>query len=340
MNANSFGKCFVIHTFGESHGPALGVVIDGCPAGLEIDKNEIQKEMDRRRPGFSATVSARQESDQVEILSGIFEGKTLGTPISMIVRNENARSQDYNEIKNKPRVGHADDVWKQKFSHTDHRGGGRSSGRETTSRVMAGAVAKNLIQKISPRTQIQTYIQQIGPHTLTAADESQFLESKKSVDQFPLRFPSALATAVEKELLQVQASGDSWGAQVRVVITNPTIGLGQPVFHKLKSDLAQALMSIGAVSAFELGAGMHSSQALGTDFHAHEGAQYGGIRGGISTGDPIVVTIYFKPTSSILDVAKKGRHDPCVAIRAIPVVESMVALVLADHLLWSRLDRV
>jgi chorismate synthase len=343
MSANRFGEKFVIQTFGESHGSGLGVVIDGCPSGIEFNKKLLDFEMSRRRPGIQKGVSARNESDQVELLSGVYENKTLGTPICMMVKNQDAKSADYEQIKNQPRTGHADDVWKLKFGHTDPRGGGRSSGRETVSRVMAGSVAKMILEQKYPKIKVRAYLYQIGPHILDENSEAQFLESKKICDDFSFRFPTQnpnLSKQIESELFSLQEKGESWGAQVRMVIEDHPAGLGQPVFHKLKSDFAQALMSIGATSAFEFGAGTAASIALGTDFHAHEGAQYGGIRGGISTGDPMVMSVFFKPTSSILDVAKKGRHDPCIGIRAVPVVEAMGALVLVDHLLWQQLDRV
>ena len=340
MSASRWGERFVVQTFGESHGSALGAVVDGCPAGLQFDPVFLALQMQRRRPGFYAGTSARQENDEVEVLSGVFNGVTLGTPIAMIVRNQDARSADYNEIQNRPRAGHADDVWKNKFGVSDHRGGGRSSGRETVARVMGGAVAQMLLKQTTPELRIRGYVHQMGAFTLSDEDEGQFLNSEKNCDHFALRFPSSQVMTAQEQLLQAQQNGESWGGAIRVVVENTPAGLGQPVFHKLKSDLAGALMSIGATSGFDLGAGAAAAAARGTDFHSAEGAQYGGVRGGISTGDPLVMTVYFKPTSSILDVAKKGRHDPCIVIRAVAVVESMVALVLADHLLWSRTDRL
>lgn len=340
MSASRWGERFVVQTFGESHGTALGAVIDGCPAGVQFDPVFLALQMQRRRPGFHVGTSARQENDEVEILSGVFNGFTLGTPIAMMVRNQDARSVDYNEIQQRPRAGHADDVWKNKFGISDHRGGGRSSGRETVARVMGGSVAQMFLKQTTPQLRIRGYVHQMGEYTLSEEDEGQFLSSEKNCNHFALNFPSAAVMKAQEQLLQAQKNGESWGGSVRVVVENPPAGLGQPVFHKLKSDLAAALMSIGATSGFELGAGTSAAAALGTDFHSAEGAQYGGVRGGISTGDPLVLTVYFKPTSSILDVAKKGRHDPCIVIRAVAVVESMVALVLADHFLWSRTDRL
>lgn len=341
MSANQFGSRFSVTSFGESHGTALGVVIDGCPAGVSFDENLLKKELERRRPGHHGSgqiVSGRQESDAVEVLSGVFEGQTLGTPLAMIVRNQDARSQDYGQIKNAPRSGHADDMWKKKFGHSDHRGGGRSSGRETVSRVMAGAVAQMMMKQISAPTQVIGYASQIGPISLTAEERQQVISL--DVDSYQARFPSARDQEVAKLLKEAQENGDSHGGIAEILIQNPPAFLGQPVFHKLKSDLAQAFLSVGATNGFELGLGFESSSVKGTDFHQGSQEVYGGIRGGISTGEPILLRVSFKPTSSILDVAKKGRHDPCIVTRAIPVLEAMTWLVLADHYLWSRTDRL
>lgn len=340
MSANSFGQLFRIHSFGESHGTALGVVIDGCPSGIPFDLQFLQSELDRRKPG-GKNVSARQESDQVEVLSGVFEGRTLGTPIAMMVRNQDSRSQDYAEIAKKARSGHADDVWREKFAHVDPRGGGRSSGRETVARVMAGAVAKMFLREACPDILIRGFACNLGPIELSGEERREFLLSTKSADEFVARFPSmSRSSELERGLQALKENGNSWGGVCEIVIQKPPRSLGQPVFHKLKSDLAAALMSVGAASAVELGEGLHDRDRDGLSFH-HNGdsSAYGGIRGGISTGETISLKVHVKPTSSILDVAKKGRHDPCVLIRAIPVFESMVALTLADHLLWCRLDR-
>jgi len=340
MPANSFGQKFILHTFGESHGVALGAVIEGCPAGVEFDLQFLQQELKRRRPGQSHVVTQRDEPDEIEILSGVFEGKTLGTPIAVLVRNRDARSQDYDSVKNQARVGHADDVWKEKFGHRDHRGGGRASGRETVSRVMGGAVAKMLISKLAPELLIRAYVDQIGEYRLTPKEESDFLQTEKSSDSYSLRFPSHQQDIVSEVLKKAQVEGESFGGAIRIAIQNPPKGLGQPVFHKLKADLAAAMMSVGATTGFEIGPGFSSVHQKGTDFHQSASSVYGGIRGGISTGENIMLRVAFKPTSSILDVAKKGRHDPCIVIRAVPVLEAMTALVLADHLLLSRTDRV
>ncbi len=344
MGANSFGNRFVISSFGESHGVALGVLIDGCPAGVNFQDELLKKNMARRRPGFHSTdsvqqvVSGRHEADSPEILSGIFEGKTLGTPIAIIVKNQDARSQDYNQIKQDPRTGHADDVWKNKFQHSDHRGGGRSSGRETLARVLGGTVAQMMMHQASPNTKVVGYASQIGSFTLTGKEREQVGSSDP--DQFHARFPSAQHEQVAEMLRKAQADGESYAGVAEILVKAPPANLGQPVFHKLKSDLAMAMMSVGATHGFELGEGFSVSSAKGTDFHSQDGSQYAGIRGGISTGEDILIRVSFKPTSSILDVAKKGRHDPCIVTRAIPVLEAMTWLVLADHYLWSKTDRI
>lgn len=322
MTANQFGSRFSITTFGESHGAALGVVIDGCPAGVKFEKEILTADLEKRRPGpwsLNRVVSGRKESDTPEILSGIFEDRTLGTPIAVIVRNEDARSEDYQEIKNTPRTGHADDVWKNKFGHSDHRGGGRSSGRETLSRVIAGSIAKMLIKNISPSCEIIAYASRIGPIVLSGPQPSK--EESQSVIN---------------ALSEAQSKGESFDGEATLIIKNPPANMGQPVFHKFKSDLAMALLSVGATDSFQLGE--HSHQQ-GTQFHQNKN-NYGGIRGGITTGEDIFCRVGFKPTSSILDIAKKGRHDPCIVPRALPVLEAMAALVIADHLLLARSDQV
>ncbi|UYL08670.1 chorismate synthase [Bdellovibrio sp. SKB1291214] len=340
-SANQFGSRFTMASFGESHGTALGVLIDGCPAGVDFDSAMLTHEMERRRPGYHGSgqiVSGRQETDVPEVLSGVFDGKTLGTPIAIIVRNQDARSNDYSKIQNSPRAGHADDVWKNKFGHSDHRGGGRSSGRETVSRVMAGAVAKMMMTKVSPKTRVIGYASQIGPITLTAEDRNNV--SNVHVDSFQARFPSKEDQKVAELLKKAQENGDSYGGIAEILIQAPPAHLGQPVFHKLKSDLAMAFMSVGAANGFELGLGFDSADVQGTEFHQGSQDVYGGIRGGISTGESILLRVSFKPTSSILDVAKKGRHDPCIVTRAIPVLEAMTWLVLADHYLWAKTDKL
>lgn len=319
MSANSFGSRFVITTFGESHGPALGVLIDGCPSGIAFDPDLLMRELARRRPGSSAAVSARNEADLAEVLSGVHEGKTLGTPIAILVRNQDARSEDYQGVAKNPRPGHADAAWRSKFDHVDPRGGGRSSGRETVARVMAGAVAAMALRELAPSLEVRSFASQIGPLSLTEANPR--------------------TAEVETLLTAAKTEGRSYGGVAELRVTGVPAGLGQPVFHKLKADLASAMLGVGATSAVEIGAGTEAAAAEGSEWHREDDGRYGGIQGGISTGAPISVTVTFKPTSSVLDVAKKGRHDPCIVPRAIPVLEAMAKLVLLDHLLWTRTDR-
>lgn len=314
MSANTFGTHFRLTTFGESHGEALGAVIDGCPAGVLFDLDLLNHFLARRRPGQSESVSARNEADTPIILSGIFENKTLGTPIAIIVKNTDARSQDYKGIQ---RTGHADDMWADKFLHADTRGGGRASGRETLARVIGGAVAQMFCLSQKPDIVVKGSPKQIGPILIDSPEKIQ---------------------EAEEFLKQAKVEGQSYGGIGRVEVSGIPKGLGQPVFRKLKSDLAAAMLSIGATTGFELGEGFASAGAKGTDFHLNSDV-YGGIRGGISTGEKIDFRVTFKPTSSVLDVAKKGRHDPCIVLRAIPVLEAMTWLVMADHILWQRLDR-
>ncbi len=339
MSANTYGHLFKVTTFGESHGPALGLVIDGCPAGVTIDLNLLHKNLQRRKPGQSSITTSRQESDSPEILSGVFENKTLGTPICVIVRNHDQKSEDYQNIQNQARIGHADDTWKIKFGHTDYRGGGRSSGRETLCRVIAGSFAQMLCQQISPALEVKAYASQIGEFVLDAHEIKNIWSI--DIDDYKTRFPSERNEKIVHFLEKAKADGESYGGVVETQIKNIPAGLGQPVFHKFKSDMSSAMLSLGAVSAFEFGDGFGSVVQKGTDFHKEMNSEsYGGIRGGITTGQPILFRVGFKPTSSIKDVAKKGRHDPCIVIRAVPVVEAMTWLLFADHLMWSRLDRV
>lgn len=342
--ANSFGSRFIVTSFGESHGGGLGVVIDGCPAGILFDEQLLKNELARRRPGQKTAsgntiVTDRNEGDVPEIISGVFEGKTLGTPIAILTRNQDARSEDYSKIKSTPRSGHADDVWKDKFGHTDHRGGGRSSGRETVARVMAGSVARMLLAQLAPKILIVGFAEQIGPFKLEPS-EIEAAKNQNEIDLFAARFPSQKAKDVEHFLLAAKEQGKSYGGLARIRVHHLPKGLGQPVFHKLKADLASAVMSIGATAGFEIGDGFASLDQEGSEFHQRTLSPYGGIRGGISTGETLDLRIAFKPTSSVLDVAKLGRHDPCIVPRAIPVIESMVACVLADHLLWARTDKL
>ncbi|MCB9025728.1 MAG: chorismate synthase [Bdellovibrionaceae bacterium] len=342
--ANSFGTRFVFTSFGESHGKAVGVVIDGCPAGIDFDMDLLINELKRRRPGKhdsqTSIVSDRNEKDEPEILSGIYQGKTLGTPIAILVYNKDQRSEDYNEIAKEPRVGHADDTWKSKFSHVDPRGGGRSSGRETLARVMAGSVAQMLLKKMSPNLKVTGFTSQIGPVSLDAKDLKNL--STDHIDKFLTRMPSQKKDKeLQDILLKAKQEGKSYGGLVELWIENPPKDLGQPVFHKLKSDLAGAFMSVGATSGVDFGDGFSVVDAEGSEFHQRSDvSQYGGIRGGISTGEKISFRISFKPTATVLHHAKKGRHDPCIVPRAVPVIESMAYLVIADHMLWKLSDQV
>lgn len=340
MASNSFGTLFRMTSFGESHGLAMGVVIDACPAGVKFNQKLFEKNMQRRRPGNSPWVSSRQEDLSYEILSGIYEGQTLGTPIAIVVYNQDARSADYKEIqKGSFRQGHADDLWNDKFQQSDLRGGGRASGRETLSRVMAASVAQMFLSQACPSLNVRGLATQIGSFQLSNEEKDLFIKSHKLADEFPASFPSATkANQVVELLMRAKEEGKSYGGFVEIVIQNAPRGLGQPVFHKLKNDLASALMSIGAVSQVQIGREVDFSLE-GTQFH-QSNENYGGIRGGISTGEDIYLKVGVKPTSSVMDVAKKGRHDPCIIPRAIPVLEAMVNLVLADHVLWSRLDNI
>ncbi len=346
MSANTFGSRFQITSFGESHGVALGALIDGCPAGVPFDQALLISELARRRPGQSSIVSHRNEEDAPEVLSGVFEGKTIGTPIAVMVRNKDARSEDYKEIAFQPRAGHADDLWRQKFGHSDHRGGGRSSGRETLARVIGGSVARIILKEIIPDLQIFAFATRIGPLSLNDDEIKEAEQALSSgqlvVDDFSSRLPvREKSNQVEALLLKAKNEGRSYGGEVEVLITAPPLGLGQPVFHKLKSDLAAAFMGVGATAGVELGDGRGVIDSEGSQFHRQaDQRHYGGIRGGISSGESILFRVFFKPTATVLDVAKKGRHDPCIVIRAIPVLESMAWMVMADHVLWARQDKI
>jgi chorismate synthase len=348
--SNTFGQLFRFTSFGESHGTAMGAVIDGCPSGILLTQEDIQKELDRRRPGQKdaitndVLVSARDEDDRVEILSGVYEGKTLGTPIACVVQNKNQRSQDYEEVKNNPRTGHADDVWKNKFGHSDPRGGGRSSGRETLSRVIAGAVAKQFLLQKYPQLKVMGFVKSVGEMELNAEElkhlREGWLQNNKTADAFTARFPTT-RFAIADILLNAKQNGESYGGVVEMWIEGVPPNLGEPVFYKLKNVLASAVMSIGATCGFEFGDGFAMSRLPGTVVHKSDRVQqYGGMRGGISTGEPIVFRTAFKPTSSILDVAKRGRHDPCIVPRAVPVVEAMTWVVLADMALLQSTSSV
>ena len=358
MSGNTFGTLFRITTWGESHGRAVGVVVDGCPAGLPLAAEDIQKELDRRRPGQSRASTKRQEADRVEILSGIFEGKTTGTPISLMVWNKDADSSAYDALRNTPRPGHADYTYQAKYGLRDHRGGGRASARETVGRVAAGAIAKKLLRQEG--IEIVGYVAELGG---IKADiiSSDMNELRSTAESNPVRCPDPAAAEKMLQLLdQVREEGDSLGGIVVVAAKGVPAGLGEPVFDKLDADLAKALMSLGAVKAVEIGAGLDSARLRGSEMNdpmviregkiEFETNNAGGILGGISTGAPIVCKIAVKPTPSIarrqrtVDLARgeaaeieiRGRHDPAIPPRIVPVAEAMVALVLADHLLRQR----
>lgn len=344
MSANLFGHHFKLFTFGESHGPAMGAVIDGCPANVPFDQVLLERELSRRRPGQSLVVTARDELDRPEVLSGVFEGKTLGTPIALLVRNESARGSDYLEIRQRPRPGHADDVWVKKFGHVDWRGGGRASGRETVSRVLGGAVAEMVIGQIAPSVNVIAFAREIASVHLEDSEFAMPSGSRRErvdfIDRSIVRMPSERkSTEVEHLLIQAREFGRSYGGVVEIWIEGLPEGLGQPVFHKLKSDLATAVLSVGATMAFELGDGFGAARKEGGEYFSNPEAEPG-IRGGIATGHKIRLRVGIKPTSSVLDVAKAGRHDPCIVPRVIPVLEAMVHLVILDHLLWRKLDRI
>lgn len=348
MSGNTFGTLFTVTTFGESHGPAIGCVVDGCPPGLELQEEDIQAFLDKRKPGQSKFTTQRREEDKVLILSGVFEGKTTGTPIAMVIHNVDQRSRDYEEIKNIFRPGHADYTYHQKYGHRDYRGGGRSSARETAARVAAGAIARLYLQK-NLQIDILGYLQQMGDLVLN-------FESEADIAKNPFFCPNnnqiqALSDSIE----DIRRQGDSVGARVKVLAKGVPVGLGDPVFDKLDATLAYAMMSINAVKGVEIGAGFQSVEQLGSmhrDQMSLEGFlsnNAGGILGGISTGQTIEVSIALKPASSIIkpgksvntlgeevEVVTKGRHDPCVGIRAVPIAEAMMALVLMDHYLRHK----
>lgn len=357
MAGNSFGTLFRFTTWGESHGPAIGVVVDGCPSLLDLlAETDIQPWMEKRRPGQSRYTTQRQEPDQVKILSGVFEGKTTGTPISLLIENTDQRSKDYSDIAGKFRPGHADYTYWQKYGIRDYRGGGRSSARETACRVAAGAVARKVL---GSAIQVRGALVQIGPHKI---DHGRW--DWAEIDNNPFFCPDPVAATQWAEYLDgIRKSGSSVGAVVELVASGVPVGLGDPLYDKLDSDLACAMMTINAVKGVEIGNGFAAAELTGEDnadqmrMGADGQPQFltnnaGGILGGISTGQDIVVRFAVKPTSSILtprqtvdtagndtDILTKGRHDPCVGIRAVPVGEAMMACVLADHLLRRRAER-
>jgi len=347
MAGNIFGELFRVTTFGESHGQALGCVIDGCPAGLEISVTDIEKELDRRRPG--GVYGSRDEKDSPEILSGIFEGKTLGSPIAIVVRNTNQKSDDYNEIKDIYRPGHADSTWDAKFGFRDWRGGGRSSGRETLSRVAAGAIAKKFLA--SSGIVIRAWVSTIAGLQQPSPGENGF--DFDEIERNPLRVPSSNgAQKAMAKIEELRAEADSAGGIVTCLVTGVHAGLGEPVFDKLDARLASAIMSIGACKGIEFGSGFAAAGLKGSENNSAENSS-GGILGGISSGQDITFRAAFKPTPSIgkpqkvldregktREIVIKGRHDVCMVPRAVPVVEAMSALVLADFLLLSRVNKI
>jgi chorismate synthase len=348
MAGDTYGRIFTVTTFGESHGAALGCIVDGCPPGLPLDESDIQKDLDRRRPGQSRYVTQRQESDRVKILSGVFEGMTTGTALGLLVENEDQRSRDYTKIKDKFRPGHADYTYQQKYGIRDYRGGGRSSARETVMRVAAGAIArKYLATKLGIR--IGGYLAEIGPIRLEARDLAT-VDDNPFFCADPSRVPE-----LEEYLTQLRRDGDSIGARINLIASGVPAGLGEPVFDKLEADLAHGLMSINAVKGVEFGDGFNCVRQRGSE-HRDEITptgfvknSSGGTLGGISSGQDILVSIALKPTSSIqvpgrtidtegkaTEIVTTGRHDPCVGLRATPIAEAMIALTLMDHYLRNR----
>jgi chorismate synthase len=347
MSGNSIGKLFTVTTFGESHGAALGCIVDGCPPGMELSEADLQIDLDRRKPGTSRYTTQRREDDAVKILSGVFEGKTTGTPIGLLIENTDQRSKDYSKIMHTFRPMHADYTYQQKYGIRDYRGGGRSSARETAMRVAAGAIAKKYLR--SRGIEVRGYLSQLGPIAIDSVDWS-------IVETNPFFCPDASKIeAMEEFMQQLRKSGDSIGAKITVVASGVQPGLGEPIFDRLDADIAHALMSINAVKGVEIGAGFdciaqtgsaHRDEITPQGFTSNNA---GGVLGGISSGQDIVAHIALKPTSSILapgrsidvdgnevEVITTGRHDPCVGIRATPIAEAMLAIVLMDHLLRHR----
>ncbi|MGN5163342.1 chorismate synthase [Aeromonas dhakensis] len=348
MAGNSFGQLFRVTTFGESHGLALGAVVDGCPPGLEISEADLQGDLDRRKPGTSRYTTPRREPDEVKILSGVFEGKTTGTSIGLLIENTDQRSKDYSDIKDLFRPGHADYTYHQKYGQRDYRGGGRSSARETAMRVAAGAIAKKYLKQVHG-IEITGFLSQLGPIKAEAFDAAQ-------IEQNLFFFPDAgKLEALDQYMRDLKKEGNSIGAKVQVIASNVPVGLGEPVFDRLDADIAHAMMGINAVKGVEIGDGFAVVEQKGSE-HRDEmtpagfaSNHAGGILGGISSGQDIVVSMALKPTSSItvpgktintegeaIEMITKGRHDPCVGIRAVPIAEAMLALVLMDHLLRHR----
>lgn len=348
MSGNSFGKLFSISTFGESHGVAIGAIVDGCPPNIPLTAEDVQPDLNRRRPGQSKFTTQRREPDQVEILSGVFEGRTTGTPIGLMIRNQDQRSKDYSKIADQFRPGHADYTYHKKYGMRDYRGGGRSSARETAMRVAAGAIAKKFLKTVHT-IDIRACVTQIGGVSAQTVDW-------QVVEENPFFFPDLAQVVKLEELLEeLRRAGDSVGARLMVRSSGMPVGLGEPIFDRLDADIAKAMMSINAVKAVEIGAGFDCVTQRGSE-HRDEitpegflSNHAGGTLGGISSGQDIVASIALKPTSSIripgksinqhgepVEVITTGRHDPCVGIRAVPIAEAMLALVLADHVLRQR----
>jgi chorismate synthase len=354
MAGNTFGKLFKLTTFGESHGEAIGGIIDGCPAGLLLDFEKIALEMDRRKPGQSKIVSQRKESDTVQFLSGIFEGKTTGTPIGFIIPNENQKSEDYSHLKEHYRPSHADYVYEKKYGIHDYRGGGRSSARETASRVVGGAIAKQIISNIK----INAFVSSVGDVFI---DKTYQDLDFSLIESNVVRCPDlATAEKMEQLITQVKKEGDTIGGTITCVIQNVPIGLGEPVFDKLHAELGKAMLSINAVKGFEFGSGFCGATMTGSqhnDLYNEDGTTKtnlsGGIQGGISNGMDIYFRVAFKPVATLLQKQEvltnhgeiieqqgKGRHDPCVVPRAVPIVEAMAALVIADYFLLDKITKI
>ncbi len=350
MSGNSFGKLFVVTSFGESHGKAIGCIVDGCPPGLELCEADLQFDLDRRKPGTSRHTTQRREDDEVQILSGIFEGKTTGTPISLLIYNKDQRSKDYGNIKNTFRPGHADYTYQQKYGFRDYRGGGRSSARETASRVAAGGIAKKYLEDVHG-IKIRGFLSQLGPIKTALPDDELF--NWDSINNNPFFSPDdSKVLEMEKYMDALRKEGNSIGAKVSVVVSGMPVGLGEPIFDRLDADVAHAMMSINAVKGIEIGAGFRCIEQKGTEHRDEITPQgflsnhAGGILGGISSGQDLVVHIALKPTSSLhlpgqsidlegkpIEIITKGRHDPCVGIRATPIAEAMLAITVMDHLM-------
>ena len=358
MAGNTFGTLYRITTFGESHGKGIGVVIDGCPSGLELDLDHIFNELQRRKPGQSRIVTQRHENEEFEVLSGIFEGRTTGTPLAIFIRNQDQRSKDYTHIANKFRPSHADYTYTKKYEIRDYRGGGRSSARETAARVIAGAIAKQILQKLN--IQINAFVSQVGSIAIPENADFDLSNTESNIVRCPHK---PTANAMIDLISKIKKQGDTIGGKISCLIANTPVGLGAPVFDKLHADLGKAMLSINAVKGFEIGSGFRAIEMLGSEHNdAFEkenekiittSNNSGGVQGGISNGMDINFNVAFKPVATIIPaqesvdkegnktvVEGRGRHDPCVVPRAVPIVESMAAMVILDHLLLDRNTRL